>query len=239
MSTISIKLGRYFWILVFFGGLAFTSVCKKSQEESPADTSSRQQIERTAGYTAATVTDLGGKLFAIAIGFNLDFAGGRTEHSLLNDLSYDPNTGWWSLSIDLDNGQNADIYLRFLDSSGSFHQFFGRSTDHIQSNGSGSGTDGSFTYDFTIIGVSPVSSTYTIDGSGTTSYQGKTTSWTVDNMTFNKQEDEYPESGLLSITIDGVTITVTFTGSQMVQVTYSYNGHSYTITINLETGEIT
>ena len=230
------KLIRFLLFLMILLGFVFTTVCKKSQEGlNPA---TQQQIERAAGYTAATVADLGGKVFGSAIAIIGVSAGQEPTDSVMKDLSYNPDTGWWNFSIKLDNNQNASINMQFLDSAGNFHKFFSRSTDRIISNGEGSGSEGSFTYDFTITGVNPTSDTYTINGSGTTTYQGETTSWTVDNMTFNKLEDEYPENGSLAITIEGVTITVTFNGSQTVQVTYTYKGHSYTFTINLETGAI-
>lgn len=79
---------------------------------------------------------------------------------------------------------------------------------------------------------------YTVNGSGTSTYEGLTTTYTITDMTYSKLDDAIPESGSVSVSLEGATVTVTFNGSQNVAVTYSYKGFSYTFTINLLTGAV-
>lgn len=234
---------KHFLILIVLVGLVFVGACKKSEEADNNDyAAQREPIEKAAGYTAAAIVNLGTSIYTNAIA--IITGGSETETSeetnlALSFFSYDPATGWWLFSLTLDNNQSANVRVRFLDESGDFFKYFGLNTYKIETTGDGAGNEGSFTWDLEITGIGLTSSAFVINGSGTTNYQGTTTSYVVDDMTINKLEDGIPETGTLVLGMSGVQITVTFNGSQLVQVTYEYRGRSYTFTINLETGEIT
>ncbi|UCH93279.1 MAG: hypothetical protein JSV88_23780 [Candidatus Aminicenantes bacterium] len=99
-----IRLFRFLFIVMILLGLVLTAVCKKSEEGDSLDAATRLKIARTAGYTAATVADLAGKVFGNAIGIIGGGVDSRADGPVTDDFSYDPNTGWWSFSINLETG---------------------------------------------------------------------------------------------------------------------------------------
>jgi hypothetical protein len=213
-----------------------TGTCKKSEEAGPSDKAQRN-IEAAAGYTAMVVTELASRVYDRAVTIVESVAGpkpGNTE----GELTYDDTTGWWSLSVDLNETRTVDIRVKFLDESGNFHRYFGSNTVRIDTTGQGAGTEGQFTYTMVITGVTPSYSTYEINGGGTSLYNGISTAYNIVGMAIAKNEDVYPENGQLLITQDDVTFSITFNGNQNLKVTYEYKGFLYTITIDLLTGEI-
>lgn len=208
--------------------------CKTSEETGPLDPT-RQEIERSAGYTAATAINLANNVFLSAIGL----LGAADAPAGSQVITYDTTTGWWRLSIVLEKNQEAEIQVQFLDSSGQFHKYYSLSdTTTINTTGEGSGPNGSFTHDFTISGLGSLSTKYQVDGFGTSTYMGTSVTYTITAMIMDRLGDGIPGSGSMALTVENIGMTIVFNGSETVQVTYTYKSFSYTITVNLKTGEI-
>lgn len=223
--------------------LLIVGACKVNEETDGSTDLSRRQLEKSVGYTVSTVVKLTDGVFGGAVAI-VGSAPGSLESTgdiigTLNSTSYNPNTGWWSFSITLEDGQVAEVNVRFLDSSGNFHKYFSISTNRIETTGEGVGSNASFDWDFEITGVGLGSTSYVVNGGGTAKYGITSCTYSIDNMKIKKSGDGIPDSGSLTVSAGGVTFTVTFNGTESVQVTYSYLGMSYTITINLKTGTVT
>lgn len=220
----------------------FNAGCKKSSDGDD-NSAARLELEQVAGYTAATVSDLGGRIYGNSI-LIIGTAAGKVQGDNADALqiegySYDDATGWWSFTVSLDNEQSANIRVKFLDSGGNFHKYYNLDITTIESDGSGTGPNGSFSYTFTITGIELTSGNLVINGSGTAAYDGTSCNFTLDSVTYQKLDDGVPDSGSMVISSGGATFTVTFDGTESIEVTYSYMGQTYTVTINLETGSVT
>ncbi|MCP4154385.1 MAG: hypothetical protein GY757_42060 [bacterium] len=226
---------NFFVFLTISFGLLCNFSCKKA--EVIDDTVTVLSMKRAIGYTAATVAGIGFVVYTTSTLVLATLQQQTTEAA--SGASYNSGTGWWNLSVDLANQQSADINVRFLDASGAFHQYYGSSTSVIESNGSGSGTDSSFTYDFTLTNAGTTETTLIINGAGSISYNGEAVIFTLTDMTMDKLEDGIPDSGSLNIHMDEALVTVTFTGSETIEVTLTFHSHSYTFNVNLNTGEVT
>jgi hypothetical protein len=224
-------------------GLLIANGCKANKDADGSSNAARQQLERTVGYTVSTVIKVSGGVFGGAVAI-VESAPGFAESTgdsidTVSSTSYNPNTGWWSFSITLEDGQGADVKIRFLDSSGNFHKYYSISINRIETTGEGSGSNGSFDWDFVITGVGIGSTSYVVNGNGTAKYGATSCTYSVSDMKIKKSGDGIPESGSMTVSVGDVTVTVTFNGTESVEVTYRYLGMSYTVTINLKTGAVT
>lgn len=234
-------------LLAVFGLFVMVGCDTGSEIDPSGSEAERQDLEKAVAYTAATVADLGNSLYGGSLGVagaagdeteNNETENNGTENIASGDFSYDPNTGWWSFSVSLGNGQSGQAQVRFLDASGSFHKFPGADTETIQTKGEGSGPDGTFAWNFTFTGMGLTSTALIINGTGTANYNGTSTAWNVTDMEIKKLGDGIPEDGSISVVTGGVTFHVAFDGTETVQATYVYKGYQYSFTINLNTGQI-
>ncbi len=153
--------------------------------------------------------------------------------------SYDPATGFWTVSLTLETGQTAQFQMQFQDASGTPMKLYNPlQTDRMVAIGSASGSLGSADFNLTLSGAKASSLSLTVNGSGTCLYQGVSGSYDVLNVVQPKVLNAYPTSGTIKAVASGITVTVTFNGTQFATGTYSYRNRSYTFTINLETGEV-
>jgi hypothetical protein len=230
-------------VVVVSLGFMVVSGCKSNEDADGSGNAARQQLEKTVGYTVSTVIKVSGGIFGSALAIVTDIPGSNesTGESIdkVSSTSYNPNTGWWSFSISLEDGQGADVKIRFLDSSGNFYKYYSILINRIETTGEGSGSNGFFDWNFIITGVGIGSTSYIVNGTGTAKYGDTLCTYSVSDMKIIKSGDGIPESGSMTVTIGEVTFTVTFNGTESVVVTYHYLGMSYTVTINLKTGEVT
>lgn len=226
-------------VFMMIMGLLATLSCKKSSntEEDPADASLRLKTEKAAGYSAATISSLCSALKNIAMLVHPS-AGNFTA----NEFSYNPATGWWSFQASLSNGQSSQVKFRFIDVNGNVKKYPDDTVQRLQTEGTGSGPNGSFSWDLDINQISVHSSSgyIIVDGDGTAATEGISVTWSLSDVHIDKlSTDIFPESGTMTLQYSGITIKITFNGSETVTVTYSYKGLSYTFKINLTTGQIT
>ncbi len=219
-------------------GLMLGFACKKSEDTVIDETAqTRQKMEKAVGYTVSTVANLGDILFRNIVNLVTGSAS-EASQSFSTSYSYDDSTGWWIFDAATAAGQSASLQVMFLDSEGVFHKYYGSSTDSIQAKGTCSGDEGSCSFAVVITGVGLTDTTYVLNGNGSATYDGVSTTVIVDDMTMKRLDDGIPESGSVTMTANGVAFTVTFNGSETVTVTYSYQGLSYSFTVNLLTGAV-
>jgi hypothetical protein len=153
--------------------------------------------------------------------------------------TYDPATGFWSVSLTLLNGQTAQFQLQFQDASGTPMKLYNPLlTDRMIANGSANSSLGTVTFSLVMTGAKANSAALTVNGTGSGTFQGISGTFEVINLIQPKLPNTYPTSGTIRALASGITVTVTFNGTQYVTGTYSFRNHSYTFTINLETGEV-
>ncbi|MGE5342226.1 MAG: hypothetical protein ACM3SY_12185 [Candidatus Omnitrophota bacterium] len=230
------KLSISILSLLLFISLIFNSGCAKSNDAEPVD-GNLQTYEQTAGYSAATMTDVMGKVIQTAS--TLGGVGSSMSSDSPMAFEYNESTGWWTFTISLSILQTATIRVQFNDASGNFHKFYNQnSTTSIKSTGEGSGTSGSFSYSFTITQMGNQYSAVLVNGSGSVTYQGTSSTFSMTNVALNKNQDAIPDGGQMAVNVQGCAFTIGFNGSTTIPVTFTYQGHSYTMTVNLATGQI-
>ena len=227
-----LKLFKSCLILTVSIGLLFTFACKKS---SDVENVSREEVEQVATHTASVVADLFQQTFQSIS--DIVNAGGEVPAG----YSYDAATGWWSFTLFLEIGQDANIQFKFLDASEGSQKFFGPDTTYIASTGQSNGIVCYFYYDVTVtVGEDQ---TYVINGNGVTVYKDIREPFTIENLVLKSSSsvdnNTYPSSGRLISTVGGVTVDISFIGTELVQISYTVQGVLYTITFNLVTFEIT
>ncbi|MEO6326767.1 MAG: hypothetical protein ABIT01_13785 [Thermoanaerobaculia bacterium] len=202
----------------------------------------------TASITAAVKTsyDVAGRLGTgtIAPPFGAPPFGAQALGSatLVDPISgdYDAVTGFWSVSVNLATGQSANLQVRFKDQSGTIQKFYGPlTTSTIESKGTAAGAQGALTWDFVVTGVRSTSSILTASGSGSGTYQGTGAAVTITTLAIPKSVGSWPTGGTVAIVSNGITVTITFNGTQYATGTYRDKNQSVTFTINLATGEVT
>ncbi len=201
--------------------------CKKvaDGDNDNNDLSNRQNLEKG-------IATLGSQFF----GF-VDAMYGMAA-AIPADATYNNGTGFWSFSVTTLTGESIDVQMKFLDASGKVQKVYNPvTTKKMLLKGDMTGVFGTMTFDLEITGVEAAASTLTVNGSGTITYMGITGKYTVANVKIPKNA-AYPASGTISMTMYGVTITLTYNGTNMVTATYTWMGHSYSIKINLDTGTL-
>lgn len=154
--------------------------------------------------------------------------------------SYDDATGWWTLDLTLRTGQTAHLQVQFKDGSGAVQKFYNPlTTNSMQVKGSAEGPLGSATYDLTVTGVNTGAASLGVTGSGSAVYEGTYGTFVVSGLTIPKSAGAYPTAGTVTVEVGGVTVTVTFNGTQFAHGSYTMGRVSVPFTINLETGEVT
>jgi len=204
----------------------FISSCKSEDDTGDKD------LEQFAGYTAMYLYE--------AIGYIYDLSSTVLYSELLTRLlTYDPTTGYWSIDKKTPLGYSIVVKIKFLDQNGNVQKYYDLNTTYtIISEGKITGPQGSTTFALNMSGLSSASDYYLTNGNGTSSYSGYEGNYTINNLKMSKQDDVYPESGTITVSSQGQTITITFNGTDTVKATYTYNGHSITFYINLTTGAI-
>lgn len=182
----------------------------------------------TASSAATTVTWVVDRLYQILL-------------EIQRHGSWDPATGWWTVTLALPYGRSAELQVRFEDAQGSPQQYFNPTiVTTIRVKGRATGPQGWVTFDLVITGFGPLSQTLTVNGSGTASYQGVTGTFTVTNLVMPKRPGAYPSSGTIVVSIPpATTATVTFDGSQYAQGAYAMGPATRTFIINMENGDVT
>ncbi len=213
--------------IVLFGVFSGLTSC----QGSPTDSSDingevQHQGENIAGYVASTTWDLT-----------------NTSHdsslSIPEDAIWDEATGWWSFTVELDNGQTADVQLQLQDASGQIQQFYQPQTTHrILTRGQGAAPQGSITWDLVLTGARASSNRIVANGSGTVNAQGISGTYQVNSLVLLKEGESYPQSGTITVDLGGDTILVEFNGTSTARATYDTGIISLTFNINLDTGEV-
>lgn len=217
--------------------ILFVFQCKTNDEVNLIDL---QEAEEAAGLVAKTVTSLiesvyqGSQSLSIEDGKFANYLAGGIEF----DTNYNDATGWWRITFNHD-GYQAELDIQLQDGSGNPYKDFNANISSVLAKGTGSGTDFSFTFDWTITGVNPSASAYLVNGTGTVGYNNETVSFTLLNTEIQKQNLSNPASGSLTVEAGGVTFNLVYDGSSIITVSYSYNGQDFKIVINIHTGEIT
>lgn len=222
-------------VIIFISVFIITlNSCKSSannNNDSNTDEETRQNIERSVAFTASTLNSIGSTV--------MDSSGGLSSPPLnltqYKTATYDPSTGWWTFTITLSTGENGSIQIQFLDSKNNFRKFYSKLITKIKSKGTLSGNSGSITYEMEITDLSGDDAVF--NGSGSVTYMDITSTFTLNNIIASGYND-YALSGTLTVSIEGIIISINYNGTSKITVTYSYNGHSYTFTIDLETGTI-
>jgi hypothetical protein len=196
--------------------------------------STQSSAEQTAAAGGATVVDTISR--TVDIGPRLN----TRRSALAQDYSagYNESTGFWHITFTTPSGQSADLQVQFRDGQGQVQKIYNPlTTTTILVKGSASGPQGYATFDVTLVG-GRTSTTFTANGTGTVTYQGSTGDLTISNVVIPKQQPAYPTSGSVVCVVNGITITVTFNGTQSATGTYTYKGFTFTFTVDLKTGEV-
>jgi len=208
--------------------------CKKADDESANDTEKVNTIEKSIAFTASVLNTVGSTIMNVSP----DDPGSFSNNSVQSDsFNYDSSTGWWTLQTTLSTGESATIKIQFIDSNGNFRKFFTYLIVKIKSEGTITGTNGNLTYLMDITNLQDGNPEVIFNGSGSVTYMGVTSTYTLNNIIASGYND-YAQSGTLSVMIDGVTVSVNYNGTSKITVSFSYNGNNYTFTIDLETGTV-
>lgn len=152
-------------------------------------------------------------------------------------LDYDDETGTWIASIELDTGHSAELRLQLRDFMGNPQTNYDPIlTGSVRVEGEASGPNGEL--HFEILLTSLVGTTFEVNGSGSATYQGTSAGVTVENLVVSKTPGQYPESGTITVIVQGATVVAEFNGSRFVTATVTYLGQTYTFTIDLATGTV-
>ena len=206
--------------------------CKKAEDESN-DNEKVLSIEKSVAFTAAVLNSTGSTVMNTSSGLNSFFR----DNLQSNGLNYNPVTGWWTLETTLETGESAEIQIQFIDSHGDFRKFYTNIIKRINTKGTITGNNGSLTFEMNITGLEDGDEDVIFNGSGSVTYMGVTSTFTVNNVVSVGYND-YATSGTITVNIEGVTISVNYNGTSKITVSFTYNGHNYTFTIDLETGNI-
>jgi hypothetical protein len=210
-------------IVLFILGVLFMVGCKITDEEDTGDLNTRQKFEGTSAYVSSFIYDLLWDVYNTAI-------------ALPASATYDE--GWWKITITLTSGETAEIEIQFQNQNQIAQQYYNvNTTFYILVKGSSAGTLGSLTFDLILSGVQATSNVITVNGTGTSEYMGMTSTFEVTNLKISKTTASYPQSGTIKISFSQTSVTITYNGTQYVTATYTFLGFSYTITINLATGD--
>jgi len=154
------------------------------------------------------------------------------------NASYDTATGTWTVAVALETGQRATLLIQFRDGQGQVQRTFNLQTASILLKGNASGTQGYLDFDLSLTDIR-TGVAFTANGTGTATYQGVSGAVTVTNLAVPKVLPPYPTSGTVVVASNGITITVTFDGTQYAEGTYQYRNQTIHFTIDLKTGEVT
>lgn len=195
--------------------------------------------ENVAASTTATTASVVQKTVEIAP--QLGGVGGRT--ALADppfEATYDAATGFWTVHLSLPSGQSATLAIQFKDSGGTVQKLFNPlTTNTITSRGVAAGLQGLLSFDLILTGVKQGVASVTANGSGSATYQGVSAAVQISSLVVPKTPGSYPSSGTISVTSNGITVTVAFNGTRYATGTYTYRNQSFTFTIDLQTGEVT
>ncbi|MGE5340393.1 MAG: hypothetical protein ACM3SY_02820 [Candidatus Omnitrophota bacterium] len=226
------KSVSFYLLLLLLVSFAFNSGCAKNKDADQADNANREKYQQIAGYSITTMIEVATKLTLFSF---------QSPQSFPMDLipSYDGNTGWWSLNLQLSNNQIIAARIQLNDASGNFYKYYDPNIiTNIKATGEGSGTNVDFSYNLTLTQMGNGYNAILINGSGAVNYQGTSGTFTVNNVAINKYQDGIPDGGQMVVVVQGCSFNMVFNGNNSIQVTYSYQGQSYTMTINLATGQI-
>ena len=200
--------------------------CKKAADGDDGNNgTNRQNLEQS-------IAVVGSQLFNF-IDFMYDLA-----TAIPADATYDAATGFWSFSVAAPTGESINVEMKFLNGAGTVQKYYNPTTTKtMKLKGDMTGVFGTMTFDLTVTGVEYASDTLTVNGGGSITYLGITGNYTVKNVKVPK-DAAYPASGTVAVSMYGATATLTYNGSNMVTATYSWLGLSYSVKINLDTGQV-
>lgn len=200
------------------------------------DAISEEEIEKVVAESTVQLIDTTNTVYMVATHDLI----GQNSNMLFSSIEYDESTGEWTVKESTDFGYSVDFTMKLTDTSGKPQKYYNRLTTYkVTAKGSVSGQQGSSTFDVTITGLNAFTDTITVSGSGISECYGYKADFTINNLVVNKEGDFYPESGTIVVEVEGYRVTVTFSGTEVVKATFSYNGKSITFYINLKTGAIT
>ncbi len=223
--------------IIYISLILFVFQCKTNDDVNLIDL---QETEEAVGLVAKTVTSLIGSVYLGSQSLSIE--DGTFANYLAKDIefvtNYNDATGWWKITFSYD-GYQVELEIQLQDGSGNPHKDFNSNISNVLAKGNGSGTDFTFSFDWTITGVHPSAPAYLVNGTGTVGYNEETVSFTLENTEIQKQNLSNPASGSLTVEAEGITFNLVYDGSAIITVSYSYNGQDHRIVINIHTGAIT
>lgn len=152
--------------------------------------------------------------------------------------TYDAATGFWTVSVALDTGQSGTLHIQFRDGQGAVQKLFNLQTAAMRVYGQASGSQGFLEFDFALTDIR-TGVAFIANGIASANYQGTSGTVEVTNLVVPKVLPPYPTGGTIVVTSNGITVTVTFNGTQFAEGTYQLRSQTVHFTINLKTGEVT
>ena len=199
-----------------------------------AENAAEAAIESTAAGITASATAV------IAVSYDQTSRLASQRAPQVEAPTYDPGSGYWTVTVNLPTGQSGQIQVKFLDATGQPQKFYNPlTTRSMASRGSLSGTAGDVAFDLTLSGLGSTSSSFIVNGSGSATIQGVSGTFQVSNVSVPKSPGAYPTSGTITVVASGSTVTVSFNGTRYATGTYTYRGITVPFTIDLDTGEVT
>ena len=191
------------------------------------------QAEKTGAFLATsfiyTVNVLVPAVLALVVGYNLNGSG---------IITYNATTGWWSLELSLSTGESFSVMAQFMDVNGTHHKFINLNTHSFATKIDAVWSVGSFGVNITFTGINLSSNVLTVNGTGTVTFLGETSGFSANNLKIRKFFSIFPLGGTMTVSVGGISLSITYDGTQYAIVTYSHNGDSFTFTINLIDGTI-
>ncbi len=225
-------------LIMFVSIVMFAFNCKTNEDiNSGID---QEKAEASVGLAAKTVTSLITSVYQSSISLSND---GTEASSLLVkgidiNATYDAETGWWTINFNYD-GYQASLKIQLKSTSGEVQKDFAANTGSVLVKGDGSGTDLTFTIDWTVSGTELASSAYKVNGTGNIEYKGESLALSISDTEIKKKGATNPSSGTLTVEVGGINFVLNYDGNAIITVTYIYDGENHKIVVNIHTGEIT
>ncbi len=220
-------------IISLFLFLLMIVSCKKADEVTANDTEKVNTIEKSIAFTASVLNTVGSTIMNASSGVT-SFSRNSAQSDSFN---YDSSTGWWTLQTTLSTGESATIKIQFIDSNGNYRKYYTHLIVKIKSEGTITGNNGNLTYQMDITGLHDGNSEIIFNGSGSVTYMGTTSTFSFANIIASLNND-YAQSGTLTINIEGIAVSVNHNGTSKITVSFLYNGNNYSFTLDLATGTV-
>ena len=221
-----------------------TQIANGSQDSAGFEMSFKEGllVENAAGAAEGLAAGASATVVAVTrrtLELSLVLGVAGREARAREDGSYDPATGFWTVSASLVTGQSATFQIQFRDAQGQPQRLYNPlTTASIVTRGSATGLQGHLSFDLVLTGTSLLTPDVTVNGTGTAAWQGASGTVQVNALVVPKQPGAYPKSGTVVVTSGGITVTVTFDGTSTAHGTYTFRNQTIRFTIDLATGEV-